>query len=183
MATSVCKECGIEYQSPPSRKRQFCSADCYWSFRHANPFDNDLTVTCTQCKREFKLRKAKVERSEKLFCSTECMGLHMRASVDASKTELERMYIDEQWSMERIARKYNVSASTIRRILDSMKFQDAIGSNGDRRHGSILPKREGVLSERTAKRTCIRCWPNAHLYWERWRYLRNEAQPTSNCYS
>lgn len=122
MATSVCKECGIEYQSPPSRKRQFCSADCYWSFRHANPFDNDLTVTCTQCKKDFKLCKAKVERSEKLFCSTECMGLYMRASVDVSKMELERMYVDEQWSMEKIARKYDVSASTIRRILDEYEI-------------------------------------------------------------
>jgi len=125
--TKTCERCGKDFSVSPSRKNAlYCSQSCYWQSmkgkipNHPNCHPNQKTThECKYCKSEFTLPPNKVKRSNRLFCSFECMGLANRQEPGKpyTKDDLECMYIRERMSFQQIADILDSSEWVIKRIL------------------------------------------------------------------
>ena len=68
MSKHVCKNCGTEFNRPPSRQnrsKEFCTLECK---KEANP---KTEVICKYCKEIFRVHKSRFKRGVS-FCSKEC---------------------------------------------------------------------------------------------------------------
>lgn len=122
----TCLACGTEFYASPSVPKKYCSQDCYWgSMKGVHPNrpnwrqPNQIVHSCEYCGKTFTLPPAKSHRSNRLFCSQECMGLANRHEPAESytKDDLERMYTQEQKSFQQIADDLGSTRVVIKRLL------------------------------------------------------------------
>lgn len=72
-----CAYCGnLIYRSPHKleAKQFFCSMKCLLAYKEISL----ITLTCTECGREFKRAKSLIKRNSKPFCSEACMATYRR---------------------------------------------------------------------------------------------------------
>lgn len=121
-----CLVCGTKFYASPSTPKKYCSHDCYWeTMKGARPNHpnchqpNQVEHSCEYCGKSFTLSPYKSQRSNRLFCSFECMGLANRHEPTKSyaKNDLERMYIQEQKSFQQIADDLGSTVWVIKRLL------------------------------------------------------------------
>lgn len=122
----ICPTCNKEFYASPSAPKKYCSGECYWEtmkgIRPEHPNcrqPNQIEHECEHCGKSFTLPPCKSQRSNRLFCSQECMGLASRHAPTESytKNDLERMYIQEQKSFQQIADEIGSTRYVIKRLL------------------------------------------------------------------
>ncbi len=116
--TLTCAGCNCSFSVRPNHhRRKYCTHDCYLQAKTGKPAVHASMVICEHCGKNFKLTPNKIERSEHLYCSSECMGQATRIALPISAGELTERYITKQESLQSLAIEFGVSEWVIKRIL------------------------------------------------------------------
>ena len=125
--TLVCQYCGIEYKMKKSHEEssKFCSRKCKDNYHSEflvgenNPSYSRIICKCTECGKEIAITQNRFEKSERFYCSRECMlkYMHRPENMTAKQREGQKVFLAK--SLENRKTSLTKPHVAINKILES----------------------------------------------------------------
>lgn len=89
-----CKCCNNTFYKPKHSLRKYCSFRCRsydpeYRQKISETKDRKVKINCAECKRDIKVHRYRVQKSQNLFCSIHCRALYSRGKISKKRNGKE----------------------------------------------------------------------------------------------